>query len=110
MGWQAVFTMKLEPELRDAFMAAAKRADRPASQLMRELMRDFVESHEEPDEAYWDLCVGERGAPSRQAGTSQMKKSRPRWTHYLLALSASVEMPHEVALDARSQADLWRIF
>lgn len=55
MAKEAVFTMKLEPELRDAFMAAAKRADRPASQLMRELMRDFVESHEEPDEAYWDF-------------------------------------------------------
>jgi predicted transcriptional regulator len=55
MAKEAVFTMKLEPELRDAFMAAAKRADRPASQLMRELMRDFVESHEEPDEAYWEF-------------------------------------------------------
>ena len=55
MAKEAVFTMKLEPELRDAFMAAAKRADRPASQLMRELMREFVESHEEPDEAYWEF-------------------------------------------------------
>ena len=43
MPKQAVFTMKLEPELRDAFMAAAERADRPASQVVREMMRDFVE-------------------------------------------------------------------
>jgi len=43
MAKEAVFTMKLEPELRDAFMAAAKREDRPASQIVREFMRDYVE-------------------------------------------------------------------
>ncbi|MGE3308093.1 MAG: antitoxin of toxin-antitoxin stability system [Rhizobiaceae bacterium] len=42
MAKEAVFTMKLEPELRDAFMAAAKTADRPASQIVREFMRSFV--------------------------------------------------------------------
>lgn len=42
MAKQAVFTMKLEPELRDAFMAAAEAADRPASQIVREFMRDYV--------------------------------------------------------------------
>ena len=42
MTKEAVFTMKLEPELRDAFMAAAKAADRPASQIVREFMRDFI--------------------------------------------------------------------
>ncbi|MEO7067291.1 MAG: antitoxin of toxin-antitoxin stability system [Rhodanobacter sp.] len=35
--------MKLEPELRDEFMAEAKATDRPASQVVRELMREFVE-------------------------------------------------------------------
>lgn len=43
MAKEAVFTMKLEPELRDAFMAAAAEADRPASQIVREFMRDFVQ-------------------------------------------------------------------
>jgi hypothetical protein len=38
----AVFTMKLEAELRDAFMAEAEAAHRPASQLVRELMRDYI--------------------------------------------------------------------
>jgi len=42
MAKEAVFTMKLEPELRDAFMAAAQHVDRPASQIMREMMKDFV--------------------------------------------------------------------
>jgi len=39
----AVFTLKLEAELRDEFMAEAEAAHRPASQLVRELMRDFIE-------------------------------------------------------------------
>ncbi len=41
MPKEAVFTMKLEPELREAFMAEAEAAHRPASQVVRELMRDF---------------------------------------------------------------------
>jgi predicted transcriptional regulator len=43
MTKQAVFTLKLEAELRDAFMAEAEASHRPASQLVREFMRDFVE-------------------------------------------------------------------
>lgn len=43
MSKQAVFTMKLESELRDAFMTEASAVDRPASQVARELMREFVE-------------------------------------------------------------------
>lgn len=45
MAKEAVFTMKLELELRDEFMAAAAAEDRPASQVARELMRDYVERH-----------------------------------------------------------------
>ena len=43
MSKEAVFTMKLESDLRADFMAAAEAAHRPASQVMRELMRDFVQ-------------------------------------------------------------------
>ncbi|MDP2822613.1 MAG: antitoxin of toxin-antitoxin stability system [Sulfuritalea sp.] len=43
MSKEAVFTMKLEPELRAEFMAEAQATHRPASQVLRELMRDFVE-------------------------------------------------------------------
>ena len=42
MSKEAVFTMKLEPELRAEFMAEAEASHRPASQILRELMRDFV--------------------------------------------------------------------
>lgn len=43
MSKEAVFTMKLEPELRADFMAETEAAHRPASQVMRELMREFVQ-------------------------------------------------------------------
>jgi predicted transcriptional regulator len=50
MSKEAVFTMKLEPELRDAFMAEAEAVHRPASQVVRDLMRQFVESQRETRE------------------------------------------------------------
>lgn len=43
MGTKAVFTMKLDQELRDEFMAATTEDDRPASQVVRELMRGYLE-------------------------------------------------------------------
>ena len=43
MTKEAVFTLKLEPELRDAFMAEAEASHRPAAQVVRELMREFIE-------------------------------------------------------------------
>jgi hypothetical protein len=39
----SVFTIKLEQDLRDAFVAEAELADRPASSIMRDLMRDYIE-------------------------------------------------------------------
>ena len=47
MSKEAVFTMKLEAALRDDFMAAAQADHRPASQVLRELMRDFVQRRRE---------------------------------------------------------------
>ena len=47
MSKKAVFTMKLEPELRAEFMAEADAAHRPASQVLRELMREFVQRQRE---------------------------------------------------------------
>lgn len=43
MSKEAVFTLKLESELRADFMAEAKACHRPASQVLRELMREFIE-------------------------------------------------------------------
>lgn len=50
MTKEAVFTMKLEPELRADFMAEAEAARRPASQILRELMREFVQRQREARE------------------------------------------------------------
>lgn len=50
MSKEAVFTMKLEPELRSEFMAAAQASHRPASQILRELMREFVQRQQQARE------------------------------------------------------------
>ncbi|MEI9987670.1 MAG: hypothetical protein WDN69_33780 [Aliidongia sp.] len=36
--------MKLETELRDDFLAEAEAAHRPASQIVRDMMREFIKS------------------------------------------------------------------
>ncbi|BFT60580.1 antitoxin of toxin-antitoxin stability system [Pseudomonas moorei] len=50
MSKQAVFTMKLEADLREQFMAEAEAAHRPASQIVREMMRQFVQTQRESRE------------------------------------------------------------
>jgi predicted transcriptional regulator len=50
MGKDAVFTMKLESDLRDQFLAAAEAMDRPASQIVREFMREFIQRQRETRE------------------------------------------------------------
>ena len=62
MAKDAVFTMKLEAELREAFVDAAKSEDRPASQVLRELMRAYVEGRRDA-EAY-DAFVARKVAIS----------------------------------------------
>ena len=47
MPKEAVFTVKLEIELRDAFAAEAEATHRPASQIVREFMREFVQRQRE---------------------------------------------------------------
>ncbi|CAI8894086.1 antitoxin of toxin-antitoxin stability system [Pseudomonas chlororaphis] len=50
MPKHAVFTMKLEADLRDQFMAEAEASHRPASQIVREMMRQFVQEQREARE------------------------------------------------------------
>ena len=50
MTKEAVFTLKLESELRASFMAETEATHRPASQVMRELMREFVQRQQEARE------------------------------------------------------------
>lgn len=69
MPKEAVFTMKLESDLRAAFMAEAADEDRPASQVMRELMRSYIEQRRKARE-YDDYLLRkvEAGRASMQAG------------------------------------------
>jgi predicted transcriptional regulator len=75
MPKEAVFTMKLEPELRAAFMAAAAEVDRPASQLVRQMMREFVE-HQQKEPGYdkWLLAKLEKGRAQARAGIGRPNK------------------------------------
>lgn len=69
MPKEAVFTMKLESSLREGFMAATKAADRPASQVMRELMREYIQREQEKQvyDAYLTRKV-EQGRDNIRAG------------------------------------------
>lgn len=72
MTKEAVFTMKLEPELRDEFMAEAQALDRPASQVVRDLMREFVQRQREAREH--DAFVRRKV----EAGRKDMRAGRGR--------------------------------
>ena len=85
MAKEAVFTMKLEPELRDAFAAAAKTADRPASQIVREFMRNYVNQDREyvawlqgrVDEARADIAAGR--VRTQEEVEAHFVKRRSEW-------------------------------
>lgn len=66
MPKDAAFTMKLEPELRDAFVAAAEAAHQPASQVVRQLMREYVARQAE-DRAYEAFLRAKVATARRQA-------------------------------------------
>lgn len=71
MGKDAVFTMKLEPQLRDAFIAEARTAHRPASQIVRDMMRDYVQrQRDERDHEAFVRAKVEAGRRDRVAGLS----------------------------------------
>lgn len=72
MPKEAIFTMKLEPELRAEFMAEAEAAHRPASQVMRELMREFVQRQRQAREYQEFLAQKvELARASMQAGVGR---------------------------------------
>lgn len=69
MPKEAVFAMKLEPDLRAEFMAEAEAAHRSASQVTRELMREFIVQQRQARE--YDTFLQnkvEAGRASMQAG------------------------------------------
>ena len=100
MSKEAVFTMKLEPELRDQFMAEAEASHRPASQVLRELMREFVERQRQARE--YDAFLAskvEAGRVSMRAGVGRSNEEvEAKFAH-----GGPVRPAHrESHLDARS--------
>lgn len=77
MPKEAVFTVKLETDLRDAFAAEAAATHRPASELVRAFMREFVQRQRDAREHYAWFRAKVQGA---------MDDSRPG-------------IPHEVVMD-----------
>ena len=49
MAKEVQMSIKMEPELRDQFMAVAAGRHRPAAQIIRELMRLYIEGSETPN-------------------------------------------------------------
>lgn len=72
MPKEAVFTMKLESELREQFMTEAEACHRPASQVLRELMREFIERQRQA-RAYDAFLASkvEAGRASMRAGVGR---------------------------------------
>jgi hypothetical protein len=72
MSKEAVFTMKLENDLRADFVAEAEASHRPASQVLRELMREFVQRQRDARE-YDSFLRGkvEAGRASMRAGRGE---------------------------------------
>ena len=96
MPKEAVFTMKLEPELRAEFMAEAEAAHRPASQILRELMREFVRRQREARE--YDEFL------RRKAEAGRMTMLKPSLPHGVPAW----RVRREGRLDARGVSGPYR--
>lgn len=73
MPKESVFTMKLETELRDAFMAEAAAAHRPASQILRDMMRDFVKMQREARD--YEVFLGRKVAAARASARAGLERS-----------------------------------
>jgi len=56
MGLQSNFTCRVDADLKQAFLQAAKANDRPASVLIRDFMRDYVQQSMQGKQA--DLPFG----------------------------------------------------
>jgi len=70
MSKDTVFTMKLEADLRAAFMAEAEANHRPASQIVRELMRDYVQKQRQSRE-YEAFVQGKVNLARKQIDSQQ---------------------------------------
>ena len=73
MQKDSVFTLKLEPDLHAAFKQAAEATHRPASQVVRELMRDFIEQQKE--KAVYEAYLEKKVSAARQSVDAKSGKT-----------------------------------
>jgi hypothetical protein len=57
--------IRIEPELRDAFMATCHRKDMAAAQVIRSFIKDYVQQHQEAEASF---------IKSRKLSTKAVKK------------------------------------
>lgn len=83
MPKEAVSTTKVEPESGAEFMAEAPAAHRPPSQLMRELMREFVQRQREAREyeGFLRHKVGAARSSMRAVPGGPKKRLKPNFPH-----------------------------
>ncbi len=92
---EAVFTLKLEAELRDAFMAEAEASHRPASQIVRDFMREFIKTQQDQrDYDVWldaelEKAVREADDPNTKWYT-QEELQQGRWREQRESLLARI--------------------
>ncbi|MGE4248510.1 MAG: antitoxin of toxin-antitoxin stability system [Parvibaculaceae bacterium] len=89
MPKEAVFTMKLEAELRDEFLAEAEATHRPASQVVRELMREFVQRQREARE--YDEFLRRKVEKARKSARAGRGKSNSEVKAAIAARRAKIE-------------------
>jgi hypothetical protein len=89
MTKEAVFTMKLEPELRADFMAATEAAHRPASQVLRELMREFVQRQR--DEKEYEELLRAKVATARTSMQGGLGRTNEKVEREFAARRANVK-------------------
>ena len=96
MSKEAVFTMKLEAQLRDAFMAEAEASHLPASQIMRELMRDFVQRQKQARDydAFLNSKVTQARAQIDAGNYASAEEVELRFAARRAQLQAKVDSPH----------------
>jgi predicted transcriptional regulator len=89
---EAVFTVELDAQLRDQFVAEARAMDRPAAAVMQELMREFVERRQEERE--YDAFLARKVAKARQSIAAGLGRSQEEVEAEFAAWRASV-LPSE---------------
>ena len=73
MTKEVQMSIKMEPELRDQFMAVAVAAHRPAAQIVRDLMRSYIARQETPNaETIAAIEAVERNEVTTHASTADL--------------------------------------